>query len=206
MVVMLYPDFSSLTTKELLAITLRESCTSEVIDELSQHFSLKELTEATMSELSEVKGMGKRKATALLASIELAKRLSIPASDVKIIHSPQDVASLLMTEMRYLDREVFRILLLNTKNHVLSNCLVSIGSVNSSLVHPREVFKPAIKNSASAVILCHNHPSGDCTESAEDISITKRLTEAGKIIGIQILDHVIIGDGVFVSLKERGML
>jgi DNA repair protein RadC len=156
---MLYPDFSELTVKELLAITLKENPTSEVINELSQHFSLKELTEATVSEVSALKGMGKKKTAMLLASIELAKRLScsIPASNVITIRSPQDVANLLMNEMRYLDREHFRILLLNTKNVVLKNCLVSVGSVNSSLVHPREVFKPAIKNSASAVILCHNH-------------------------------------------------
>jgi DNA repair protein RadC len=101
--------------------------------------------------------MGKRKATALLAAVELAKRLSTPASDVTTIRSPQDVAALLMNEMRYLDREHFRALLLNTKNHVLKNVLVSVGSVNSSLVHPREAFKPAIKNSGAAVILIHNH-------------------------------------------------
>jgi DNA repair protein RadC len=201
-----YPDFSSLTTKELLAITLRESCTSEAVDELSQHFTLRELTEATVSEVSALKGMGKKKTAMLLASIELAKRLSIPASDVKIIHSPQDVASLLMNEMRYLDREVFRILLVNTKNVVLKNCLVSVGSVNSSLVHPREVFKPAIKNSASAIILIHNHPSGDCTPSQEDIKITAKLVESGKLLGIEVLDHVILGDGIFVSLKDKGML
>jgi DNA repair protein RadC len=102
---MLYPDFSTLTTKELLAITLRESCTSETVEELSRHFSLKELTEATMSELSAVKGMEKRKAAALLASIELAKRLSCgtPTSNIITIRSPQDVASLLMNETRYLD-------------------------------------------------------------------------------------------------------
>jgi DNA repair protein RadC len=142
----------------------------------------------------------------LLASIELAKRLSIPASNVINIRSPQDVANLLMNEMRYLDREVFRILLLNTKNVVLKNYLVSVGSVNSSLVHPREVFKPAIKNSASAVILCHNHPSGEPTPSSEDIKITAKLVESGKLLGIEVLDHVILGNGVFVSLKDKGML
>jgi DNA repair protein RadC len=208
MVVMLYPDFSGLTTKELLAITLRESCSSEVVDELCQHFSLKELTEATVSEISALKGMGKKKTAMLLASIELAKRLicSAPASNAITIRSPQDVAGLLMNEMRYLDREHFRVLILNTKNHLLKNCLVSVGSVNSSLVHPREVFKPAIKNSASAVILCHNHPSGDCTPSSEDIKITSKLHESGKLLGIEVLDHVILGDGVFVSLKEKGLL
>jgi DNA repair protein RadC len=152
--------------------------------------------------------MGKKKTAMLLASIELAKRLTcgIPASGIITISSPQDVASLLMNEMRYLDREHFRVLILNTKNHVLKNCLVPVGSVNSSLVHPREVFKPAIKNSASSVILCHNHPSGDPVPSSEDIKITAKLHEAGKLLGIEVLDHVILGDGVFVSLKEKGML
>jgi DNA repair protein RadC len=204
----MYPDFSALTVKELLAITLKESCSSEVVDELSQHFNLKELTEATVSEVSALKGMGKKKTAMLLASIELAKRLTcgISANGIITISSPQDVASLLMNEMRYLDREHFRVLVLSTKNRVLKNCLISIGSVNSSLVHPREVFKPAIKNSASSVILCHNHPSGDCTPSNEDIKITAKLDEAGKLLGITVLDHVILGDGVFVSLKEKGML
>ena len=111
-----------------------------------------------------------------------------------------------MNEMRYLDREHFRVLILNTKNHILKNCLVSIGSLNSSLVHPREVFKQAIKSSGAAVILIHNHPSGDPYPSNEDIEITKRLHEAGKIVGIEVLDHIIIGDGSFVSLKERSVL
>jgi len=178
----MYPDFSSMTVPELLAITLRESSNSEAITGLSNCFTLKELTEATICELSAIKGMGKRKATALLAAVELAKRLSFtaPGNDAESIRSPQDVAALVMNEMRYLDREPFRVLLLNTKNHVFKNHLVSIGALNSSLVHPREVFKQAIKNSAAAVILIHNHPSGCCTPSQEDIEITKRLTEAGK--------------------------
>jgi DNA repair protein RadC len=195
-----YPDFSMLSTKELLAITLRENSSSEIVDELSQHFSLRELTEATVCELSAIKGIGERKAIVLLAAIELARRLcfSAPCADIKIIRSPQDVGSLLMNEMRYL--------ILNTKNHILKNCLVSIGSLNSSLVHPREVFKQAIKSSGAAVILIHNHPSGDPYPSNEDIEITKRLHEAGKIVGIEVLDHIIIGDGSFVSLKERSVL
>jgi len=203
-----YPDFSMLSTKELLAITLRENSSSEIVDELSQHFSLRELTEATVCELSAIKGIGERKAIVLLAAIELARRLcfSAPCADIKIIRSPQDVGSLLMNEMRYLDREHFRVLILNTKNHILKNCLVSIGSLNSSLVHPREVFKQAIKSSGAAVILIHNHPSGDPYPSNEDIEITKRLHEAGKIVGIEVLDHIIIGDGSFVSLKERSVL
>jgi len=203
-----YPDFSMLSTRELLAITLRENSSSSIVDELSQHFTLRELSEATVCELSAIKGMGNRKASVLLAAIELAKRLcfSAPCADIKSIRCPQDVAGLLMNAMRYLDREHFRVLLLNTKNHVLKNCLVSIGALNSSLVHPREVFKQAIKNSAAAVILCHNHPSGDPSPSNEDIEITKRLIEAGKIIGIEVLDHIITGAGIFLSLKELGLL
>jgi DNA repair protein RadC len=144
----------------------------------------------------------------LLASIELAKRLSYaaPTDNAESIRSPQDVADLVMNEMRYLDREHFRVLILNTKNVLLKNCLVSIGALNSSLVHPREVFKQAIKNSGAAIILVHNHPSGCCTPSQEDIAITKRLVEAGKIVGIEILDHVVIGDGTYFSFKDRSML
>jgi DNA repair protein RadC len=203
-----YPDFAMLSTKELLAMTLRENSSSEIVDELVQHFNLRELTEATVCELSTIKGIGEKKSSVLLAAIELAKRLSCstPAGEIKTIRGPQDVAGLLMNEMRYLDREHFRVLLLNTKNHVLQSCLISVGSLNSSLVHPREVFKFAIKHSAAAIILCHNHPSGSPDPSNEDIDITRRLVEAGKVIGIEVLDHVVIGDGVYVSLKERGML
>lgn len=113
---------------------------------------------------------------------------------------------LLMNEMRYLDREHFRVLLLNAKNRVLSIETVSVGTLNSSAVHPRELFKPAIRNSAAAVILVHNHPSGDPTPSRQDITVTERLKEVGEILGIEVLDHVIVGDGVFISFKEKGLL
>src|SRR5208282_4881854 len=119
------------------------------------------------------------------------------------VRSPQDVCSFVMEEMCYLDREHFRVIILNTKNQVLALETVSVGGLNSSLVHPREVFKPAVLKSAAAVILIHNHPSGDATPSGEDLEITRRLAEAGKLIGIEVLDHIIIGDHVFTSLKER---
>ena len=110
-----------------------------------------------------------------------------------------------MNEMRYLDREHFRAILLNTKNHVLRVETIGIGTLNSTAVHPREVFKLAVKYSAAAIILVHNHPSGDPTLSRDDLEVTKRLVEVGKVLGIDILDHIIIGDGKFVSLKEKGL-
>ena len=109
-----------------------------------------------------------------------------------------------MEDLRYLQHEQFRILLLNTKNVIIACEEVSRGSLNSSIVHPREVFNRAIKRSAAAIILIHNHPSGDPTPSQEDINITRRLVEVGRLVGIEVLDHLIIGDGVFTSLKEKG--
>lgn len=120
------------------------------------------------------------------------------------IQSPTDVANLLMVEMRLLEHEEFRLILLNTKNQVLQVETISKGTLNSSLVHPREVFRAALKNATNAVILVHNHPSGDPTPSTEDVDITRRLVEGGKILGIEILDHIVLGDGRYISLKERG--
>ena len=108
--------------------------------------------------------------------------------------------------MRYLKKEVFKGILLNTKNHVLKSTNISIGSLNSSIVHPREAFSDAMKCGISSIIFAHNHPSGDTEPSKEDIEITKRLVEAGEILGIKVLDHIIIGDGRFLSLKERGWI
>lgn len=203
-----YPDFTTLSTKELLSITIRENCDSTVINELACRFtSLRELAGATHSELTGIKGIGTRKASTLLASMELGRRLfTVSPEEPAVIHSPKDIADLVMAEMRYLDREHFRVALLNTKNHVLKLELVSIGTLNTSTVHPRELFKSAIRISAATVILLHNHPSGDPTPSREDIDITNRLTEAGKLLGIEVLDHLVIGDGKYVSFKEKGLL
>jgi DNA repair protein RadC len=202
-----YPDVSNLSTKELFSLFLRERLDSPVMEDLSSRYSdLCNMARASGEELTLIKGIGPQKAKVLMAFIELAKRLNSPSpGDPIIIKSPQDVAGLVMGEMRLLDREHFRVLLLNTKHHVLRTETVSIGSLSSSLVHPRELFKSAIKISAAAVILVHNHPSGDPAPSREDIDITKRLVEAGKLLGIEVLDHVIVGDS-FVSMKEKGLL
>ncbi len=111
-----------------------------------------------------------------------------------------------MEEMRYYKKEYFKIILLDTKNNIKKISEISVGSLNSSIVHPREVFSEAVANSAASVILVHNHPSGESEPSREDISLTNRLNECGKILGIKILDHIIIGDGVFYSFKEEGLL
>lgn len=123
-----------------------------------------------------------------------------------MIKTPEDAAGLVMEEMRHLDREHFRALLLNAKNQVIGQEIISIGTLNSSAVHPRELFKNAIKRSAAAIILIHNHPSGDPSPSREDLEVTRRLIEVGHIIGIEILDHLIIGDNRFSSLKAKGFM
>ncbi|WP_066632918.1 RadC family protein [Desulfolucanica intricata] len=201
----------SLSDMELMAILLRTGTASVSAIELaamllSQFKGLRSILDATVEELSTVKGVGLAKAAQVKAALELGRRLaSRPAEEKPCIKSPEDAAGLVMEDMRYLDREYFRALLLNTKNHVLGLETISIGTLNSSSVHPRELFRNAIKRSAAALILVHNHPSGDPTPSREDLAVTKRLEETGKIIGIEVLDHIIIGDNKFVSLKAKGL-
>ena len=163
------------------------------------------LVEITVEQLAEIKGIGKSKAIALNAAVEIGKRINKTKLEGRVIRSPEDVSDLLMEDMRYLDREYFKVILVNTKNRVISIETISIGTLSSSAVHPRETYKVAIKKSAAGIILVHNHPSGDPTPSRDDIEVTKRLEEVGKIIGIDIMDHVIIGDGKFVSLKTKGL-
>jgi DNA repair protein RadC len=151
-------------------------------------------------------GVGDAKASVLLAAAELGKRLVSEAPPKRpIISGPQDVYELLKGRLAHLDRERFVVLLLNTKNAVIESHTVSIGTLSSALVHPREIFKPAIQASAASIILAHNHPSSHLEPSREDREVTKRVVEAGETIGIEVLDHLIIGDG-FLSLKERGLL
>jgi DNA repair protein RadC len=202
----------ALSAAELLAIILRTGTPQESALELAHRIlsdprGLRFLAEATIEELCQIKGIGLAKAAQIKAALELGKRLACLEPDLKpVIHSPQDACNLVMEEMCYLDREHFRVVLLNTKNRVLDIETVSIGSLNSSLVHPREVFKRAVQRSAAALILVHNHPSGDPSPSPEDLKITRRLCEAGQVIGIEVLDHIIIGDHLFVSFRERGLM
>ncbi|MHB8170641.1 MAG: RadC family protein [Thermincolia bacterium] len=201
----------ALSNQELLAILLRTGTRTETALDLAARIltkqgNLRGLVGVTVEELSQTPGIGLAKAAQIKAAIELGKRVATAAPETRpVIKSPGDASRLVMEEMRHLDREHFRVILLNTKNHVLSIEDVSVGSLSSSIVHPREVFKNPIRKSAAAIILLHNHPSGDPTPSREDVEVTKRLEEAGRILGIEILDHLIIGDNRFCSLKELGL-
>ncbi|KAB2334079.1 RadC family protein [Bacillus mesophilum] len=202
----------SLSTHELIAILLRTGTKDESVLQLSnrllKHFEgLRLLKDATLDEITSIKGIGTAKAIQVLAAVEIGRRISnLTYEERYSIRSPEDGANYVMHDMRFLSQEHFVCLYLNTKNQVLSKQTVFIGSLNASIVHPREVFKEALKRSAASVICVHNHPSGDPSPSREDIEVTKRLGECGKIIGIEVLDHLIIGENKFVSLKEKGYL
>lgn len=202
----------ALSNSELLAIILRTGNRSETAIDMaarliSSNEGLRFLSTCTIQELSQIKGIGKAKATQIKAAVELGKRLRNYRNDNIIkINSPEDIADLVMEEMRYLKKEHLKVIFLNTKNVVIDVKDLSIGSLNASVVHPREIFSEAIRRSSASIIICHNHPSGDPTSSQEDINITRRLFEVGKLVGIDLLDHVIIGDGSYISLKEKGIL
>ncbi len=175
-------------------------------DEIAAAFpSLSALDAATFDDLANV--VGQQNAGKLSAALELGRRIRISTVGARpVIQTAVDVYQLLGFEMARLDREHFRTVLLNTKNRVIRVYTVSIGGLSQAPVHPREVFKDAIRHGASAMIVVHNHPSGDATPSAEDNMITDQLASAGKLVGIPLLDHIIIGDGQYVSLREKGLL
>ena len=159
-----------------------------------------------MDELATVKGIGSVKAVQIAACVELGKRLAAYTGEERpAIHSPEDAANLLMPQMRDASREMLHSLLLDTKGKVIRHITVSVGGLDMSVVHPREVYKDAITSSAASLIVAHNHPSGDPTPSEEDRRVTRRLAEAGQLLGIELLDHLVIGDGRWVSLKQQGM-
>lgn len=203
-----------LSNSELLAILLRTGNKDMSSIELANYIINMDKTEGirglyntTIEELSQVKGIGPAKACQILAALELGKRIAkcIPKDKIKIT-SPDDICNFYMEELRYLKKEVFKIILLNTKNEITYDLEISIGSLNSSIVHPREVFIEAIKRSSNKIILMHNHPSGNPEPSKEDRNITQRLIEAGKILGIDVIDHIIFGDGVYFSFKEKSLI
>lgn len=140
-----------------------------------------------------------------IVSVQLIRERTYPAT-VRIISSPQDAYQLVREWLESRDRECFGLVLMDTRNKVLGLHIVSIGSLNASIVHPREVFKPALLSNCAAIILAHNHPSGDPDPSKEDLAMTARLKQVGELLGVPVLDHLVIGDGTFVSLKERGLL
>lgn len=203
----------ALTNAELLAVILRTGTKGENIISLSTRIisefnGLDGLLEAGINEITNIKGIKNIKASQIVAIGELVKRINMLSliRVGKVISSPTDIASLIMKEMVVLKQEVLKLIMLDTKNNIIGIKDVFKGSLNTSIVHPREIFKEAIKKSSSSIIICHNHPSGDPTPSKEDINITIRLKECSKIIGIDLLDHLIIGKNQYVSLKEKGII
>ncbi|MEH6942793.1 DNA repair protein RadC [Bacillus sp. JJ722] len=202
----------SLSNQELIALLLRTGTKNESVLQLAERLisyfdGLRLLKDASIEEIMSIKGIGEAKAIQLLAAIEIGRRITnLCYTERYVIRSPEDCANFCMNDMRFLSQEHFVCLYLNTKNQVLHKQTIFIGSLNASIVHPREVFKEAFRRSAASIICIHNHPSGDPTPSQEDIDVTKRLIECGKIIGIDVLDHLIIGEKKYVSLKEKGYL
>lgn len=206
---------NSLSEAELLALIIRTGDTAtrkSAIDlgrEIIGHFgnNLRELGSADISEITAIKGMGLAKASGVKAAFTLAGRFqSRKLEAFDRFTSPRQVFDYFHHEFRDCRKEHFLILLLDGKNRIIRRVQISEGSLNQSIVHPREVFIPAVKESAAALILVHNHPTGDPAPSSEDIAITRRLKEAGEIMGIKVLDHIIVGDGEFISFVERGLL
>ena len=193
--------------RDLLAGCLRESANGYVVDTLIENYpNIGELMNATEKEISSIKGIGIVKAKQLKSILEFVRKVNTPdASKRIIIRSPKDVYELVRADMEFLEVEHFDVIGLSTKNHVIFKENISIGSLNASIVHPREAFKGLIRRSCAACILVHNHPSSDPSPSNEDILLTKKLVECGSIIGIEVLDHVIVGaaGGGYVSLKEQ---
>jgi DNA repair protein RadC len=201
----------SLSTSELLAIILRTGTKSESVINLgsrllAQFGGLAGIARASFSDLCNIHGLGVAKAAQLKAALELGKRLMVASPEERPqVKSPTDVANLLMMEMGFLDQEHLRVVLLDTKNRVLGMPTIYIGSINTSVLRVGELFREAIKANSAAVIVVHNHPSGDPTPSPEDVRITQQLVEAGKLLDVEVVDHLIIGQQRYVSLKERGL-
>ncbi len=202
---------NNLSDQEVLAIIIRSGYREHTAIDVSMNLlhrygSLKNISQLTVEELCKIKGIGKDKGIMLKAAFEMGRRSKIEKIDKKQILSSKDASIVLENNLRGLNKEHFIILMLNTKNFLLGIETVSIGSLNSSIVHPRELFKSAINKSAAAIILAHNHPSGDATPSREDIEVTKRIKSGGQLLGIDVIDHIIIGDNSYYSFKEEKMI
>lgn len=203
----------ALSNTELLAIIIRTGHKENTAIEISQKLlagkkeGISFLSDTTLQEITKIKGIGTCKAAQILAAVELGKRVMAGThKDKSKVTTPSDIADILMLDMAHLKKEHFKIVMLDTKNQIIGIENISVGSLNSSIVHPREVYKEAIARSSASIILVHNHPSGDPTPSKEDIAITRRLFEGGEILGIKVLDHIIIGNNKYLSLKEKDII
>jgi len=203
----------NLKTSELLAIIIRSGSQEESAIQIAERIlykydgNLKRLADATPKEIAEgIKGLGESKTSGITAAFELGRRLAAFFEEKPQIHQPADVARLMMSTMRDLKKEALYVLCLDTKNYVTRQKQIFEGSLNASIIHPREIFRFAILEAAASIILVHNHPSGDPKPSQKDIQSTRQLVEAGNCVQIPIIDHIIIGDGCFVSFKEEELI
>lgn len=203
----------SLSTTEILTILIgsgtRKKSAMEIASEILSldKGGIRFLAECSPEELAKVEGMGSARVCMLLAAVELGKRIaSAPRDEAPMIKSASDIAHLFMERMRYYKKEHFISLMINAKGEIIEEARISIGDLCSSTTHPREVFVNAIRRSAGSVVFVHNHPSGDPTPSDVDIQTTRRLMEAGTLLGIPVLDHIIIGDGRYVSMRAKGFI
>lgn len=202
-----------LSAQEVLALILGRGIKDESVMVTSQKLlskfgNLKNIAAASVEELTEIKGIGPAKAAQIKAAFELSKRLenSFDEGQKTTVKSPEDAIKSVKNQLKGKKKEHFLILSLDTRNHLINTHTISIGSLDSSIVHPREVFKEAISSTAASVIFVHNHPSGDPTPSEDDVKLTKRLVEAGEILGIEVLDHIIVCDRDYLSMKGRNLI
>ena len=208
---MITQGIDSLSNAELLAILIRTGTNelnaiqlAKLI--LSKVDNIRYLQDITIEELKAIKGIGLTKATQIKAALELGNRIASFRPPKYKIQNPWDIYKYYMESLRYQYKEIFKVVLLNTKNEIITDVDISMGTLNSSLVHPREVFREAIRRSSNKMILLHNHPSGNPNPSKEDKNITVRLRDCGELIGIEVIDHIIIGDGVYFSFKENMLI
>ena len=206
-----FRGFDRIGDSELLALVLGRIgfCSSaSLAQELVERYgSLEEVGSAGLEDLMDFRGIGRAGAMRIKASFEIGRRsmISCREKELKRVRSPEDVAWLMIPEMRGLDREHFKVLLLDTRNGILKIVTAAIGSLNAALVHPREIFKAAVMASAAGIIIVHNHPTGNPEPSREDKELTERFNRCGDLMGIDLIDHIIVGDDSFVSLRERGL-
>lgn len=200
-----------LSTAELLAIVLRNGSQGESVLRLAERLlvefdNLPGLSRATITELMAIHGVGEAKAAEIKAALEIGRRLVASAPEERPrVSSPDDAFHLLKSEMMFLEQEQLRLILLDTRNRVLRTLTVYVGSLNTSVIRVGELFRAAIRDNAAAFIVAHNHPSGDPSPSPEDITVTRQIVQAGKLLDVDVLDHIVIGHNRFVSLKQRGL-
>lgn len=202
---------NSLSDAELLAILIRTGTKESNAIQLGQAIinkadNIRYLQDLTFEELKSINGIGQTKALQIKAALELASRIASYKPAKYKVKNPWDIYKYYMESLRYQYKEIFKVVLLNTKNEIITDVDISVGTLNSSLVHPREVFREAIRRSSNKIILLHNHPSGNCEPSKEDKNVTSRLRDCGEIMGIEVIDHIIIGDGVYFSFKENMLI